>query len=174
MQLEVHHKNGLNGTHSSSRRKQVVITATSSWAQSVAQLLSVINRMLHFSHHYAPLAVEPAPNCFRHEELLNSPVTWHRCRSLAAIMNLSFPSSSLSLCWQHTRWRQKSLSSGEKWLPIILLIIYEHRHVKYASIFFSLFSLFSLLLSSVSLCWRWGFDKPSPSASISGQNRCCC
>ena len=29
-------------------------------------------------------------------------------------------------------------------------------------------------LSSVSLCWRWGFDKPSPSASTSGQNCCCC
>ena len=30
------------------------------------------------------------------------------------------------------------------------------------------------LFSSISLYWRWGFNKPSPSTSISGQNRCCC
>ena len=30
------------------------------------------------------------------------------------------------------------------------------------------------LFSSISLYWRWGFDKPSPSTSISSQNCYCC
>jgi len=93
-----------------------------------------------------------------------------------ASMN-SIAQNTSGMCTVNCRFNHSILSlhlckeylTAVKWQTLFLL------QIKYWTIWcMDCSSSSSSFLSSVSLCWRWGFDKPSPSASISGQNRCCC